>query len=150
MKIPKHISHPLILLVVLFAVAGVVWLDRPQASDADNAGKSANGESVSTADKHSFLTQNNLYQISDLLPEGYVVIDELNKKWQIAHERFRQLTPDQTNQLKEFFVGRFVKLRDPKTQSTIELPMELYNPVCFSNTEDDRLLSLECPLVLEP
>lgn len=119
----------------------LLWLKTPSASDL--------GRSFAV-DKGEFLKRNGLYQITDILPGGYLVIDRLNAKFGINHPRFRSLSPKRAEILKQFFVGKFVKIENASAPRFLNLPLELYHPYCFSNDPGQRIATKQCPVLLKP
>ena len=135
MKIPKYILHPTLLI---FAAAGIYYMIRVPVPAASQFATS----------KKEILDQSNLHQIVDFTPEGFLVIADISTKKQINDERFKNLPEDKQAGIKDFFVGKFVKITEPK-KDTLDLPIELYDPVCFSSNAEQRKSSVQCPVILE-
>lgn len=99
-------------------------------------------------DKENLLKQNHLYQILDFTPDGHLIINEIKGKRKMNDARFSGQSQDRNLVLSEFLVGKFIRINDILKES-IELPVELYNPLCFSSDPSLRAASDQCPVILE-
>jgi len=135
MKIPKYISHPFLLLLTGGILLYVFWLKTPSASDIQEAAQQPK-------------TEKHLFQIVDFYNDGNVVLNDKEGKWLIKDERFHSLTDEKTEELKGFFVGKFVNIPKNSVESEIELPMELYDPRCFGEVKDKSIAGM-CPLYIK-
>lgn len=91
-----------------------------------------------------------MHQIVDLLPGGYLVIHNLKKKMKINHEKFHKMSVKKAALIKEFFIGKFIKVADASQKTEIDLPLELYAPFCFSNNPKYKAMTNQCPIILRP
>ena len=76
-------------------------------------------------------------------------MDRVDKKLRLNHLRFQQITAEQIGQLNPFFVGQFLAIDTIPADGNLQLPLELYDPVCFGTPTPEEQL-LHCPLVLQP
>lgn len=135
MKIPKYILHPTLLILAAVGVYFLTKIPTPKASQPDLF-------------KKEILDQNNLYQIVDFTSDGYLVMENISAKKQINDDRFKNLPDDKQMEVRDFFVGKFVKVLDVHNDG-LDLPIELYNPLCFSSDAQQREASRQCPVILE-
>lgn len=142
MNLPKQVTHTLLFLIVATALLAFLWL----SPNSDNE-KSVD---LTSANKTE-LTQKHYYQITELLPEGFLILHNVAEKHQINHPKFETLTLEKSKDLQDFFVGRFIELDTPlESNEKLALPLRLFHPVCFnpqSSTDEGRN---QCPLVLNP
>lgn len=143
MKISRAIIDTLAVIVVCAALMYITWESSPTASALGE-----NTPAVVPLAKHNILKSNHLYQIEDILANGNLVIPELQKQFKINDKRFESIAPAKLEQLKGFFVGKFIKITD-KNQASLDLPAELYHPMCFSQSAFSQK-SGECPVILNP
>lgn len=151
MKIPKYITHPLLIILLSTGMFYMLWLNSPSASDIQQAVPQQAPQSVQVFDKNTLLKDNSFFQIEDMNQDGSMTIPELSGAWKINDLRFQNLTPEKLEQLKAFFVGKFIKINDTTVANkTIELPVEIYSPLCFANDPNQRAMTNECPILLQP
>ncbi len=155
MKIPKQITHTAIIACMSMGLLSLVWLNSPSAAEVQTAAQTTPvnynqdlNALLAPEQKQELIKQNNLHQIEDLLPGGLVLFTDVAGSWQLEHDRFKNMTPTQTEKLKEFFLGKFVTL-DGQVENKLSLPMRLYSPVCFANATPEEAAN-QCPIVLEP
>jgi len=146
MKIPKYILHPTLIIACGGLLMYMLWLRTPSAAEIITD----QNDQESIVDKNGSLLLNGLYQVTELLPKGYLVINNLEGTWQINNPRFKTLSAKKAENLQDFFVGMFVKIPDPKGKKEINLPLELYHPNCFSNNPQIRASTNQCPVLLQP
>ena len=152
MKIPKYITHSALFLLATTIALYILWLDSPSASDIKTSKIQSDPvlAQYDAANKQKVLKQINLFQIEDITKDGYLLIPELNGKFKINDQRFHSISPQKLKHLQGFFVGKFIKLKNIASNMQIELPAELYNPLCFANDDQQRALSNQCPVILKP
>lgn len=135
MKIPKYILHPGLLILAATGIYFLTKIPTPAASQP-------------ALFKKEILDQNHLYQIVDFTSDGSLVMENIPEKKQINDERFKNLPDDKQASARDFFVGKFVKVLDVQKNS-LDLPIELYDPLCFSSNLAQRESSEQCPVILE-
>lgn len=135
MKIPKYILHPTLLILAALGIYYLIKIPTPSASQP-------------IINKKEILDQNNLHQIVDFTADGYLIISEIEKKVLINDQRFKNLPNDKLTEVRDFFVGRFVKVQETKI-TDLDLPIELYDPLCFGSEADQRKSFGLCPVILE-
>lgn len=135
MKIPKYILHPTLLILAAVGVYYLIKIPTPAASQP-------------TLYKKEILDQNGLYQIVDFTAEGFLVMENIPTKKLINDGRFKNLPEDKQAGVQEFFIGKFVKILDTQ-KDALDLPIELYAPLCFSSNPEQRKSSGQCPITLE-
>lgn len=104
--------------------------------------------------KKAVLDLNGMYQITELTEDGALLMDaaanhNVAGSWKINDPRFENLTPEKKQIVKDFFIGRFVKIDPSNTEHVINLPVDLYDAACFSSSVKTRDQA-QCPLVLAP
>lgn len=99
--------------------------------------------------KKDILIENNLYQITEVLDDGKLIIDTLAGSWEFLDDRFRNVSTERIEQIRGFLLGKFIKIPFPKINSGIALPAELYNPLCFAADPQQRKLTDQCPVILK-
>ena len=155
MKIPKYITHPLLIVTLSSGLLYLLWQNSPSASQIQQASQTQNqtqpAQPVQYLDKNALLRDNQYYQIEDMENDGRLIIPELSSSWTINDARFKNLKKDKVEKLRGFFAGKFIKITDTTVASkTINLPVEIYSPLCFSNDPNQRAQTNECPLLLQP
>ena len=156
MRIPKYISHPLIIIALSSSLFYMLWLNTPSAADlpantTETATAGAPPQAVKFFDKNTLLKDNNFFQIEDMNADGTLLIPQLTGSWTINDQRFRNLSKQKLEQLKGFFVGKFIKIPDTTVaDKSITLPVEIYSPLCFANDPNQRAQTNECPILLQP
>lgn len=152
-KLPKSVTHTSLFLVVAGILMYSMWLSSPSdeviAATQDKETKQQETQNDSVVDKVQMLDQTKMFQIAEVLPKGYLVLEKLSEKRQINHPRFKTLDQKGVEKIQNFFVGKFIHIADQTTVSQIELPLELYDPACFGNTSNQQMTQL-CPIVLNP
>lgn len=134
----------------------MLWLSTPSAADLPSAqpGATTVGQQpqpVKFFDKNTLLKDNNFFQIEDMNADGSLLIPQLTGSWKINDQRFRNLSKEKLEQLKGFFVGKFIKIADTTVaDKAITLPVEIYSPLCFANDPNHRAQTNECPILLQP
>lgn len=138
MKIPKYILHPLLLVAAFGALFLLIRVPAPSAQE------------LGALSKKDILDLNKMHQITELTEEGYLLIDAVEGQWKINDPRFENLTPEKKEIVKDFFIGRFVKIDvSHNTEHVINLPVDLYDAACFSSSVATRDQA-QCPVVLAP
>lgn len=135
MKIPKYILHPTLLILAAIGVYYLIKIPTPAASQP-------------ALFKKEILDQNHLYQIVDFTPDGSLVMENISAKKLINDERFKNLPDDKQASVRDFFTGKFIKILEAQKDS-LDLPIELYDPLCFSSNVEQRKSSGQCPVILE-
>ncbi|MBF0103843.1 MAG: hypothetical protein HQM16_00835 [Deltaproteobacteria bacterium] len=138
------IKHTLLLLIFVFLSSA------PLILHAEDTGKTTSPDTVHTpVEKGTILSENNLFQITDVLKDGKVVIDGLKGPWQIHDKRFSSMNEERYNSTREFLLGKFIMIPFPTINTGITLPAELYNPLCFSSDPEKQKLTDQCPVILQ-
>lgn len=150
MKLPKYITHPLLIVIMSTGLFFMLWIKSPSEAQMPVTKSTTQTVPQGAQTTKAFLDQSKMHQITDLLPEGYVTLDGVTTKIQINNPRFKALTIDQAEKLKDFFLGKFVRVEDTAKQLALDLPLELYEPGCFSSDPNVVNSSKQCPLVLQP
>lgn len=139
MQIPKWILHPSLLVAFALVMGYFVWLDFPTVQSSEEP----------TPVTATTEQEKNLYQITELLPGGKIILDGLENSILINHAKFKSLNEQKAVELSAVFVGRFLVVAD-KTATQIELPLELYDPHCFRKPLPENTEGIHCPLVINP
>jgi hypothetical protein len=147
MRIPKYITHPTLFCLLAGAVMYLFWLKTPSASDLPQKENLQDG--FAKVNKKALLDKNNLYQITDFTEDGQVIFKDLKSSAKFTDKRFYNLSAKQHIGLKNFFVGKFLFIQDPKSKK-IELPAKIFEPNCFDNNPTTREQSKQCPLIINP
>lgn len=147
MKIPRYILHPSLLVMAFGVLFLLIRVPTPSAQE------------LGALNKKDILDVNGMHQITELTEEGHLLIDatpghtvadhKVAGPWKINDPRFENLTPEKKEIVKEFFIGRFIKIDISNTQHVINLPVDLYDAACFGGDVEARAQA-QCPVVLAP
>lgn len=138
MALPKQITHTAGILIAAVLLMVFLWLSPTKQDD----------EVVPRTNPRDMY----YYQITELLPEGFLVLDKVTDKQQINHPRFVSMTQKEVSALEDFFVGRFIQSEKAIVKAgTLELPLSLFHPACFSSSnQNSDIVQKQCPIVLKP
>jgi hypothetical protein len=142
MKIPRYILHPFLLTLAFGALFLLIRVPAPSAQE------------WGALNKKEVLNLKGMHQITELTEDGFLVIDAMEdqkmaSQWKINDPRFENLTPEKKQKVKDFFIGRFIKINPANTEHVINLPVDLYDAACFSSSVQIQDQA-QCPVVLAP
>ena len=137
MKIPRYILHPFLLILAFGALFLLIRVPAPSAQE------------LGAFNKKNILDLNGMHQITELTDDGSLLIDAVAGSWKINDPRFENLTVEKKQIVKDFFIGRFVKIDPSNTAHVINLPVDLYDAACFSSSVQIQDQA-QCPVVLAP
>lgn len=134
MAIPKYILHPSGLI---FAGAVGLWLVWTKVPTSTEVRETFLVSGVKIADRAG------LSEIADFTPKAEIVFTDSEQKWTLASARFETMNDKQYQSLRRYLKAKLLK--KPTTGDVITLPLELYDPVCFTPAGQ----GLACPFVIK-
>jgi hypothetical protein len=136
MGIPKSILHPLLLLSGAALVLWLVWSKIPTAEDVR---QKASVQNQNAPDSTAFVG------ITDFAADGRMTTQD-GRTFQIDDERLKTAPSEGLEKLRALLVGKTFNPAKNSDGTTLHLPIELYDPLCFKPQDKTRL---HCPIVLE-
>jgi hypothetical protein len=84
-----------------------------------------------------------LSKIADFTTQAEIIFADAPKKWIVASEDFKGMNDIQYQALQRYLKGKL--LQKPASGNRIALPIELYDPLCFTPKGKE----LACPFVIK-
>lgn len=139
MPLPKYIVHPSLLLAASFVTLWLVWSKVPTSTEVRESFSPARPKSAPAP----LLERSELSEISDFTTQAEIIFANAPQKWIVASKDFDGMNDIQYKALQRYLKGKLLK--KPTRGSSITLPIELYDPLCFTPKGKD----LACPFVIK-
>jgi len=139
MALPKYIVHPSLLLAASFVTLWLVWSKVPTSTEVRESFSLTPSKSTPTP----LLDRSMLSEISDFTTQAEIVFADSPQRWVIASESFKDMNSIQYEALRRYLKAKLLK--KPASGNAIALPIELYDPLCFTPEGKE----LACPFVIK-
>lgn len=108
MALPKYITHPLLLLIAFGGLFALLRLGSVSIQDLQN-----------------------VHQIT-AFDKGSLTLEKISQTFRLNDKAFTEVPDDKNNELKKFFVRKYIKLDKLPEDGNINLPVTLYDGSCFT------------------